>query len=284
MDVRASGLRRLAYAGARYGPTVWVRYSPALFGLAFACALSRERRTVRENLRRIRGPRSLAREAFDVGRTFVEYAHCLAESLGMDRDEARRATPVVRGEEHLSHVIGLGRGAVIATAHVGAWDTAAFWLGRDRPVDVLVVMAPEADRGSRALHDAVRRRAGVRVVHADADPLTALPLLGHLRRGGFVAVQMDRPAGVNTIEAELFRAPFVVPEGPFRLASLSRAPLLPVFSRRIGYFRYEIDVRAPIWLPARPRADDLRAGAARVLAELEGFLQKNPTQWFHFAG
>ena len=38
MNVNSVFWRRLAYAGARYGPVAWVRFSPALFGLAFAAA------------------------------------------------------------------------------------------------------------------------------------------------------------------------------------------------------------------------------------------------------
>jgi KDO2-lipid IV(A) lauroyltransferase len=282
MDVRASRLRRLAYAGARYGPTFWVRHSPAFFGLAFACLLPRERRAVRENLRRIRGRRDGAHEALDVARTFVEYAHCLAESLGMDRPEALRAVPEVRGAEHLDTALALGRGAVIVTAHAGAWDAAALWLERDRRAEVTIVMAKEADTRARELQDAVRLRGGIRIVHTGGDAFAALPLLGQLKRGGLVAVQLDRTAGTHFLEGDLFRRPFPVPEGPFRLASLARAPVIPVFARRNGYFQYSIDVCPPIWVSRRASRDDLRAGAALALADLERFLEKNPTQWFHF--
>jgi KDO2-lipid IV(A) lauroyltransferase len=282
MDVRASRLRRLAYAGARYGPTAWVRYSPTLFGLAFAFALPRERRAVRANLRRIHGPRGALRETVDVAKTFVEYAHCLAESLAMDRPEARDAVPVVRGGERLDAVLGAGKGAVIVTAHAGAWDAAALWLGRDRRADVIIVMAKEPDARARELHDAVRGRGGVRIAHAGVDAFAALPLLGHLKRGGLVAVQLDRAAGAHLLDGDLFREPFRVPEGPFRLASLAGAPVVPVFARREGYFRYGIDICEPVWLPARASRDDLKQAAARTLADLERFLEKNPTQWFHF--
>jgi hypothetical protein len=58
--------------------------------------------------------------------------------------------------------------------------------------------------------------------------------------------------------------------------------VIPVFARRNGYFQYSIDVCPPIWVSRRASRDDLRAGAALALADLERFLEKNPTQWFHF--
>ena len=45
-------LRRLAYAGARFGPRFVIEHSPKLFGTAFAFALPETRALVRRNLRR----------------------------------------------------------------------------------------------------------------------------------------------------------------------------------------------------------------------------------------
>src|SRR5262245_51263097 len=70
-------LRRLAYLGARYGPSFWVRGSPPWFGAFFALALPDVRRRVRDNLRWIHGPRSRSVERRDVLRTFTDYAACL---------------------------------------------------------------------------------------------------------------------------------------------------------------------------------------------------------------
>ena len=131
MNVRGVALRRLAYGGARYGPRFWVKYSPTFFGLAFACALPAERAKIRGSLRMLLGRRSGVEEHLDVLRTFVAYAHCLTESLAVERPEAVAAVPTVRGAEHLRAALAGGRGAIIATAHAGAWDAAARFLARD---------------------------------------------------------------------------------------------------------------------------------------------------------
>ena len=85
MNVGGVALRRLAYAGARYGPRPFVQHSPALFGALFAALLPEMRAKVRGNLRRLLGPRGGAVEGLDVLRTFVAYAHCLTESLASER-------------------------------------------------------------------------------------------------------------------------------------------------------------------------------------------------------
>ncbi|HEX3596108.1 MAG TPA: lysophospholipid acyltransferase family protein [Polyangiaceae bacterium] len=282
MNVRGVGLRKLAYAGARYGPRFWLKYSPTLFGVAFACALPGERAQIRENLRRLRGAEGGAQETLDVLRTFVAYAHCLAESLAVEREEALMAVPRLEGDEHLRAVARAGKGAILVTAHCGAWDAAARFLARDYAADVLVVMAREDDRGAGGLQDVLRERSGVRVAHVGGHPLDSLKVLSHLRRGGFVAVQLDRSARLEaTLETSLGGAPFRVPAGPFRLAELTRAPIVPVFTRRVGFFTHEIQVAAPIHVSSDHGG--VAAAAAAAAQAMERFLVENPTQWFHFS-
>ena len=284
-NVKNAGLRTLAYAGARYGPRPWIEYSPAFFGALFACLLGEERRTVRRNLKRLLGDRPYVTEQLDVLRTFVSYAHCLAESLAMDRPEAHSAEPAVVGVEHLDAALAGGRGVVLVTAHTGAWDAAARSLTRDRDLEVTVVMAAEPDADARMLHDSVRGRAGISIVHSGQEPLDALKLLRRLRDGGAVAVQLDRAASADgNLRPLLGGVPLPVPEGPFRLASLSGAPIVPVLARRVGFFRYEVHVRPPIFVQRRADPRELARAASAAVSEIERFLQQNATQWFHFSG
>ncbi len=221
-------------------------------------------------------------EELDVFRTFANYAHCLAESLAGERPEAHRARRRVLGEERLREALAARRGLVVVTAHAGPWDVAARLLKADWGVDVLTVMQREGDRGAAELHDRVRQEGGVRIAYVDR-PLDGLELFGHLRRGGAVAVQLDRlPPGTRTARGVLFGEPFCVPEGPFVLAAATGAPLLPVFCRRLGYFDYEIRVGELCWLPRRPDPTVVSEAAQASLTALEQFVRDCPTQWFHF--
>jgi lauroyl/myristoyl acyltransferase len=277
-------LRRLAYAGARHAPSWFVRYSPAFIGAAFAALLPEQRRRIRDNLRLVHGERSTLAEGRDVVRTFAEYAACLAESLGAEREEAKRARLCAEGVEHLDAAVARGRGVVLVTAHVGAWDSAGRFLAERVRAPVVIVMQAEADARARALHDEVRARTGVEVLIVGDDQLSALPLLRHLRAGGVAACQIDRaaPSG-RAIPVELFGKPFGLPEGPFRVAALSGAVVVPVFARRVGYFDYELSIHPALELPRRPNAEELRDAAKKAAAAMERFVREHPTQWFHFA-
>ena len=268
-------LRRMALAGARHGPSWFVRLSPQLIGIFFALALPRERGRVLDALRRVHGPRAPHREGLDVLRTFRDYAACLTEGLGADRPEAAQAQVAVTGRAHLTGALASGRGAVLVTAHVGPWDVAARLLSASLGARVVLVMEAEPDADARALHDQVRRSSGVEVLSVGTTELDALPLLRHLRKGGIAAFQLDRTApNGRTLEARLFGRPFPVPEGPFRIASLARVPVLPLFASRSGYFSYAVEVGDPLV--------ELERVAERCVARMERFIAAHPTQWFHF--
>src|SRR5690606_39326217 len=97
----------------------------------------------------------------------------------------------------------------------------------------VLAMQRERDPEARAIQDAARQRAGVQVVHIGDGPLDGLPLLDHLRRGGVVAMQIDRvPPGMRSREVTFRGERWRAPEGPLTLAALSGAPILPVFTRR----------------------------------------------------
>lgn len=276
--------RRLAYLGARHGPGFWLRYSPPVFGAVFAAALPTARAQVRETLRWIRGPVATWQERREVLDTFVNYACCLAESLAGERPAARAARVAVEGDAVLRDALGKGRGVVLVTAHVGPWDVAARLLCARVAADVVIAMRPEADAAARALHDAVRERTGVRVLHVGEHPLDALPLLRHLKAGGIVAVQLDRGApSARVLDVDLFERRSSLPEGPFRLAALARAPVVPVFARRAGHFDYALSIAEPIELGSGAGEAELGRAAQRAADAMGRFIRQNPTQWFRFA-
>jgi KDO2-lipid IV(A) lauroyltransferase len=261
-----------------------VRGSPPCFGALAAVALPDVRRRVRENLRWIHGRRPPAVERLDVLRTFTEYAACFAESLAAERAEAKRAEVAVEGAEHLRGALSGGRGAVLVTAHAGPWDIVARYFASAFGAKVAMVMEGEPDGSARALHDDVRRRSGTLVLRVGESPLDGLSVLRHVKGGGVVAFQIDRPAqsgrGVRTT---LFGRPFDMPEGPFRLAELARVPVIPLFTVREGYFRYRVLVEAPLLLGARTGAS-LAEAVGTCARALERFIRVHPTQWFHFGG
>jgi KDO2-lipid IV(A) lauroyltransferase len=285
MDARHDGVfwRRLAHLGATRGPEWWVRYSPAFFGLAAAALVPDARRAVRDNIRMLCGPQPRMREALGVARTFTTYAGCLAEILSAGSKNAKMPDASFRGERFLQDVLARRSGFVVVTAHTAGWEVVGPLLTRDFEVELMIVMEPERSAAARELHDRARRASGVVVAHV-GDPLASLGMLRHVREGGALALQIDRAApGMRTRRVRLFGREGTIPEGPLRVAQMTRAPIVPVYCARIGYRRYRVEIHEPLSLPPRPTDEQLDAAAQRLADTMTSFLRDHPTQWLRFA-
>lgn len=189
------------------------------------------------------------------------------------------------GVDHWHAAMAGGRPVIVVTAHVGGWE-----VGSLRPVaeERRTVHIVREEERTEELQDAFARALAARgvtdyVTHfAAGNADLGLELLAALRGGGVVCLQGDRPrVGGGVVEGELFGEPYAFPEGPFLLARMAGAILLPVFNVRTGRRTYRMRICAPIE-PTRTadRAQDLAVLSRAYAAELEHTLLEAPEQWF----
>jgi KDO2-lipid IV(A) lauroyltransferase len=175
------------------------------------------------------------------------------------------------------------RGLVIVTAHTAGWQIVGPLFARRRGLRIMIAVAPERDAAASAIQDATQFDRGALVVHVGDDVLSGLPLIRHLRSCGAVALQIDRtPPGTRSRNVRMFGALSRVPEGPLMLGALTGAPILPVFSARTGYRRYDIVAYPPIRLAQKALDGELQRAAQAMADSCEDFARSFPTQWFHF--
>lgn len=282
LRVDGASWRRLAALGSAHGPE-WVKraFPPAIAALLFALIGDRRRAAI-DNFEQVLGDRSAARRA--ALRMFSEFAYCTSEAM---EHYSSRSAPM-RVERVLPDVVELalreGRGVVIVSGHLGSWDIGAkALLALGTPVNV--VMAREVNATSQAFVRVTREQVGVRVVFADESVFSSLGLVAALRRNEVVAIQLDRIASAGGLRMLPFLgAPAPFPSGPFVLARLAGAPIVPVFVPRLGRRHYEIRFGERIDVPREARDPDVldRVMGAAV-RQLEDAVRRDPTQWFQFA-
>jgi lauroyl/myristoyl acyltransferase len=276
--------RRFGQLGARRAPTWFARWSPPVIGVAVAIVASDARRKIARELERARGPVSAGRAVIDVARTFSNFASCLAEVLATGSKNARATEAIIHKNPQVEDLLAARRGVIFATAHTAGWESMGPLLAREYGFRVMVVMQRERDALARELNDSMRQaQGGVQIVHVGDDPLASLPLLRQLRDGGVVALQIDRvPRGISARPVTLFGQSATIPVGPLRLAQLTGAPIVPVFSARTGHRRYAIHVCPPLTVARGADERALDAAAQRLANDLGEFISAHPTQWFPF--
>ena len=275
--------RRLATFGSVHAPEWFKRRAPPVVAAVLFALLPDRRRGAIGNLQQVlHADRRTA--SWAALRLFSEFAFCTSEAM---EQYSPRPGPlrVDRPEpDPVRQALADGRGVVVLTGHLGSWDIAAKAL-RDLGRPVNVVMAHEINATSQDFVRSAREHAGMRLVLSDTSVFSSLGLVSALRRNEIVAIQFDRAVGAGGVRMLPFLgAPAPFPSGPFVLARLAHAPVVPVFVLRVGPRHYHIEAGQRIDVPRGARnpeaLDRVMDGAVR---QLEAVVRGHPTQWFQFA-
>jgi len=281
--LRYDGLwwRKLAALGSSYGPEWWKRSSPTAIGAICFAMIAANRRAAIGNMKRVLADSSIDPRLAAL-RMFVAFAYCFSETLERFGPRPKPVRVELPGVDTIRTALDAGRGVVVVTGHFGNWDIAALELLRyGRPTHV--VMAHEQNQSTNPYVEQMREDHGLNVVYSDLSVLSSLELLHALRRNEIVALQLDRLAASDTArEVRMFGATVRLPSGPFELARLSGAPLVAVFSPRVGTRHYQIRLGELRSLPRNASAQQVEACVDGVVAEMEDMIRRRPSQWFQF--
>ena len=284
--LRFDGLwwRKFAYLGCVYGPEWWKRGSPPAIAAILFALVGSNRRAAIENMQRVLGDRDRRRAAWAALRMYVQFAHCMTETTEYYGPRPRPIRLDQPEHDLIAESLRERRGAVLVTGHIGNWDIAAKTLrDYDRPINL--VMAREANTTTQDYVRERRERAGVRVIYSDSSVFSALNMIRALRQNEIVAIQLDRMVSLGGARAvPFFGAPAVFPSGPFVLARLAGAPLIPVFIPRVGTRHYTVHLGTRVVLSREARdAYSLDRAMRAVIREFEHVIRAHPSQWFQFA-
>jgi lauroyl/myristoyl acyltransferase len=222
-----------------------------------------------------------------VFRTFHNYSWTISEAAIHKLNKEEFAYEII-GAGWLDQ-LGAAQGAIVLTAHMGNYDLGAALFAEKFNREIRLVRAPEPDEQTAEHVSASLEKSGegaVKVDYNTAGALLSFDLLNALRLGEIVSLQGDLVAGeLAEIRARLFGKEVRLPNGPFVLAQVSRAPIYPLFISRSGYRSYQIIVREPIAVlrSGRDRADDLAQAVEKWCEVLEQLLARRWDQWFAFA-
>ena len=279
MRFDGSAWRQFAELGCVYGPEWWKRGSPPVIAAILFGIASAQREAVLRNQRQVRGTRGWLRERRDAYAVFAAMARSMTEGMEQWGPRPRPLDLTVRGREIVEAAVAEGRGLVVITGHFGSWDVGARVLTRlGRPVNLM--MAHEANPTVHEFLHAMRTRHGFNVLYSDRSLFAGLPVLQALRRREIVAMQID-PWGPKrgSHEVEFCGRKTRFQLGPFAVARVARAPIVPVFAVRTGLRRYEFRV-AGRFDPRTP-AETVAALAATTRL-YEQVIRELPSQWLMF--
>lgn len=184
--------------------------------------------------------------------------------------------------EFLYEEIKNGRGAILLGAHFGNWALAGSLLKGQINVTVNLAMY-STEKDMLKMRSKKEESSNVNVISINPDnPGYMIEILKALRKGEIVCFLGDRILGDQRCEKlEFLGKEACFPSGPFLLASVSEAPVIPFFATKHNSKSYRVKIFKPISVKSKD-STEIRKAVSAYVSYLEEIVKKNPYQWYNF--
>jgi lauroyl/myristoyl acyltransferase len=242
------------------------------------------RRNVLANLQHVhRGSGLREPTKTDVRRVFRVSARDWADLLVVPGKPVRTFDREVEmdaaSKARLDQALAGGKGCVLMTAHLGAFDFIGHYL--HAMGYTLLIMTGRTT--SRLVFDGVtylRQSNGLPLVEANASGVRkALQAVHH---GHCAVLVNDRDFFNNGIDVPFFGKRTTLPPGAVRIARDTGAPIVPLYGERVPG-GHKITIHEPFFVEKTSNLQkDLLLGLEQVVASLEKAIARIPDQWVMF--
>ncbi len=210
-----------------------------------------------------------------LGKNFFEFLNL----EGSSDERLSNLVERVEGQPYLDEAMGVGKGLIAVTGHIGCFELlAGYFARRGYRLNVVGRELWEKRLNERLLR--IRESMGYRTIDRDSG---GKEILRALRERQVVAVLIDQHTRVSGIYVPFFNRPAHTPVGVAKLALATGAPILPmaIYMRRGG--RHEIRILPQIGVPEGGDKDGQIAELTRRCSlAVEELVRYDPTQWVWF--
>jgi KDO2-lipid IV(A) lauroyltransferase len=183
----------------------------------------------------------------------------------------------VNGLDYLKEARDLGKGVIVASAHMGSYEeAAAIWSSTQAAVSVF---AEELEpRTVFEWYRDTRARLGISVLPLDHGGIRKV--LQALREGEIVLTAVDRDVTGTGYLMPFFGKLAPIPLGPAAIALRLGTPILPVCTYRLPNDTFQVECAPMVIAQAtgNVRADQVRT-TEQLLHSIENFIRGHPEDW-----
>ena len=213
---------------------------------------------------------SLADDIYEhLGRT-------VAEVFGPGLEACADSATISPGWGPIDQALGLGKGAIVATGHIGNFELGGLLLARR--YSLLDVVKRQRNRIFDEFINDLRARRGILTVPMER---SGPAVLRHLRSGGLVSLLLDQDAGAEGLEVDFLGHAASTWPGVARLSLRTGCPVIPMAIVRQPDRSHRLMIADPLY--PQGLADsrrDVQVYLQRISLAVEYFIRENPRQWF----
>jgi predicted LPLAT superfamily acyltransferase len=274
-------LRTMAFLSLRLGRRLGRLFLYLIAGYFFLFA-PKERRCMREYLRRALGREPRARDRF---RQIMTFATSIHDRIYLLAERYQLFEISLSGEPLMEEVVAAGGGAIMMGAHMGSFEVLR-WIGEQRAgVGLAIAMYEDNARKVNAMLAALAPRHPPEIIavgHIDA----MLKIRARLDQHALVGMLADRSFGdEGVLPVTFLGATAYLPTGPMRAAAMLRRRVIFMLGLYRGGNRYHV-VFEPLAdfssTPPGQRQAAIEAAVTRYAALLEQYCRSDSYNWFNF--
>jgi predicted LPLAT superfamily acyltransferase len=186
------------------------------------------------------------------------------------------------GEENLHKIVGMQRGGLLLSAHIGNWEIAGHLLKR-LGTRINIVMFDGEHQQIKQYLDSVTGERNVHVIVIKNDLSHIYEISDAFKNNELVCMHADRfLEGNKTLSADLLGEKAKFPMGPFVLAAKFKVPVSFVFAMKETNLHYHF-FASPV-----KEYNDLKKEASMqnmlddFAEEMENKVKQYPEQWYNY--
>jgi lauroyl/myristoyl acyltransferase len=183
-----------------------------------------------------------------------------------------------RGFQFLESGRRNGKGTLLITGHLGAWELGGMVLAADGfPVNVVTMAEPTQELNE--WRHKYRERFGIRTITVGSDKFAFLEIVQALRRNELVAMLIDRPYLNSGISVKFFERSTLFSSAAARIWQYTQASVIPAFVVQLQPGRYGCYAYPPIDMAADRTVEE---NSQRIANVFQTIIREFPEQWYNF--
>jgi lauroyl/myristoyl acyltransferase len=183
-----------------------------------------------------------------------------------------------RGFEFLDAGRRHGKGILLITGHLGAWELGGMVLAADGfPVNVVTMAEP-----TRELNEwrrKYRERFGIKTITVGSDKFAFVEIIQALRRNELVAMLVDRPYLNSGVAVRFFERSTLFSSAAARIWQYTQTTVIPAFVIQLRPERYGCYAYPPIDMTPDGA---LQENSQRIANVFQAVIREFPEQWYNF--
>lgn len=178
------------------------------------------------------------------------------------------------------------KGVIFLSAHIGNWEIAGNSLhSRFQRKSHVVLVDNEQPEIKQVFRNITKKRTFDTIVMNHDILTTIIPIRNALAKNEFVCFHGDRVMGARGKQCKFLGKSAEFPDGPFQIAAIIGAPIVPVFFMKKGMNQFSLKVFEPIYLGRNKngnRQQRVSVAMETYISYLEEVVRKHPYQWYNF--